>query len=539
MLTSTRMGLLGTVTSYLLNVNVVQGLMLLELPKRGYVRGTLSICYDGSVNLHAQPEASSNSIDFDIESKNGNRNMIRCLFHGGDNMLGRACQLTFPINAPGEEDIRDSCTAAHYLHMCLNHPSGQRPDSEYTLDEIRKQNAQNGSYLWGDSVKLSISPPPDIRLLNLETAVTRTIDNTDVPTWKGIKYHMHVDNLHNIIKGFVDATYSAENDDDDVVHQSPVIVSLANNHVLDYGRLAFDKETLPAFERLSRSFGIDGLLQTIGVGRDFRSACKPAIVEVEQCRIEAFGFASACSGTPNDWWATNNRSGLVGLPAINSHVEVEKAIHTCKQIFELHGSYEKRQEESNRSKSLIRVVSIHWGPNWAYKGEGRDEISARQEFAHRLIDECHVDVIYGHSSHHIRGIETYKNKLILYGAGDIINDYEGFENPGEEKYITMGGIFLVDLDSESGDFLQLRVIPTFMNRLRLERFTTTPQSAIWKPRQNNLERNPNKLRSFADFINAFSKRDAVGGAGKALILEYAEDDSQVDGPLLFSKRILT
>ena len=45
-------------------------------------------------------------------------------------------------------------------------------------------------------------------------------------------------------------------------------------------------------------------------------------------------------------------------------------------------------------------------------------------FLCRLVDELGVDMLYGHSSHHIRGAEVYKGKLVLYGAGDIVNDYE-------------------------------------------------------------------------------------------------------------------
>ena len=45
-------------------------------------------------------------------------------------------------------------------------------------------------------------------------------------------------------------------------------------------------------------------------------------------------------------------------------------------------------------------------------------------FAHRLIDGG-VDLVHGHSSHHPRPIEVFRGKLVLYGCGDCINDYEG------------------------------------------------------------------------------------------------------------------
>ena len=66
------------------------------------------------------------------------------------------------------------------------------------------------------------------------------------------------------------------------------------------------------------------------------------------------------------------------------------------------------------------MASIHWGDNWGY-----DIPREQTTFAHKLIDEAGVDVIHGHSSHHPKGIEVYKDKPIIYGCGDFIDDYEG------------------------------------------------------------------------------------------------------------------
>ena len=33
-------------------------------------------------------------------------------------------------------------------------------------------------------------------------------------------------------------------------------------------------------------------------------------------------------------------------------------------------------------------------------------------------------MVHGHSSHHAKGAELYQGKLIIYGAGDLISDYE-------------------------------------------------------------------------------------------------------------------
>ena len=322
-----------------------------------------------------------------MAAKQRESSSLRILVHGGDNMLGRAVQLSFPIQAHGEELIKDSCTAAHYLDMCLGHPSGGEHDPN--LDEVRTLNANHGSYLWGDYQGMAITPPPDLKILNVETAVTKSIHNKDVPMWKGIRYHMHSDNYDNIMTGFRQETHGGD-------HAAPVVVNFANNHAMDYGRQALEEETIPLLERLqSNDF------QAVGVGMNLNEASKPATITCKTTFVQVFAFSSGCSGTPAEWWATENRSGLVGLPSLYSNKDVDSAMEIAKTTF-----------DRAKPESGLRIVSIHWGPNWAMKGEDESELAARRRFARRLIDECGVDMIYGHSSHHARGMEVYKNKLM-------------------------------------------------------------------------------------------------------------------------------
>jgi hypothetical protein len=131
-------------------------------------------------------------------------------------------------------------------------------------------------------------------------------------------------------------------------------------------------------------------------------------------------------------------------------------------------------------------------------------------------------------------LELYHGKLILYGAGDIINDYEGFQNPGEELYNTLGGIFVVDL-LPSGDLYQLRIIPTVMNQLRLER--VTPETKIWRPNQRNYEINSNQYVEYCNFINHLSALDA-GSAGTPLLLHHVISDDEIPGGPILKSQIL-
>lgn len=438
--------------------------------------------------------------------------MLRIVLNGGDNMLGRAVQLSFPIQAPNEEYITDSCPASHYLNMCL-HASGH-PDGDPPLSEIRKMNKE-GNYLWKDYRQLKIDPPPDLRILNLESHITRSIDNSDIPEWKGIRYHTHVGNLDAMMRPYADTTHGGEK-------PSPIVISLANNHIMDYGRKAFDSETLPALKSLEAACPS---IHTIGSGKDWSDASKPAKLRFGDKDVEVFAVSSGCSGTPSSWWATEEKSGVIGIPALASERAVEKAVETTKRAIESHSS----------SKDCIRILSVHFGPNWALKGEDEGDIECRREYAHRVIDCCGIDMVYGHSSHHARGMEVYKGKLILYGTGDLINDYEGFENRGEEKYNQLGGIYIVDMDASSGNFSELRLVPMYMNRLRLERYRKG--SKMWSPRDQRLVIDQMKGKDLATCLNDFSEIDA-GSKKSALVVEYIDENNSSipGGPVLISKR---
>ena len=429
-------------------------------------------------------------------------------------MLGRAVQLSFPVQSPGEADITDSCPASHYLDLAL-HPSAH-PDGNPSIDKIRRLNAE-GNYLWKDYRNISIEPPPDLRVLNFESHITETIDNEDAPNWKGIRYHTHIGNLNAMLRPFAETTHGVE-------RPSPVVVSVANNHMMDYGRVALERETIPALAKLEEDIPS---LKAVGCGRDFLQASKPAMFDFgSKGRVEVFAASSGCSGTPGNWSARDDISGLVGLPGLYDKSAVEEAVKIVKEAIGLHSSL---AHETGR----LRILSIHMGPNWAMKHETESEIACRREVCHRVIEECGVDIVYGHSSHHIRGMEVYKGKLILYGTGDIINDYEGFENRGEEKYNKLGGIYVADIDPSTGYFKQLMVIPMFMNRLRLERFTE--RSQIWNPNERRLVKGNERGSDLANFVNKLSVIDA-GGEDSALKVRYVkvEESPVKGGPVLLS-----
>lgn len=424
---------------------------------------------------------------------------LHLVIQGGDNMLGRAVQLTLPAQSPGDAEVTDSMPAQWYLAQAL------RGTNALELASIREANA-NGSYLWGDLLSrkansqaalTDTSGSDTVRLLNLETAVTRTISNPDVPTAK-ICYHLHCDNLAPVLSA-VQAPHER------------LLVVLANNHAMDFGRQAFEEETVPVLEALSSQF------QFAGVGRNLDDVQRSVDTPLWGAKVllRTVALTTHCSGTMPDWQATPTRPGLLVAPAITSSFSADVAFNMIRRAFE------SRQSNSSCELKEVRLVSIHWGPNWAYRSvvDGLHQ-GFRSYLAHRLIDELGVDIIYGHSSHHIRGIEVYRSKLVFYGAGDFVNDYEGFANPGDEAYCMFGALFQVDLDDDANLF-QIRAVPTFMDRLRLKRLRRT--SAVWNAGTRALEPKPSGAEELATHINELSRQDCAP-PGTAITLRVVETE---------------
>jgi len=131
----------------------------------------------------------------------------------------------------------------------------------------------------------------------------------------------------------------------------------------------------------------------------------------------------------------------------------------------------RRKVEEVKQQGDVVVASIHWGGNWGY------EVPREQtEFAHRLIDDAGVDVIHGHSSHHVEGVEVYKDRLIIYGSGDFLNDYEGIS--GYESFRDdLALMYFVSVDPSTGKLVNLQMTPMQIKHFRTNRASRA--DALW------------------------------------------------------------
>ncbi|HZV21432.1 MAG TPA: CapA family protein [Hyphomicrobiales bacterium] len=312
------------------------------------------------------------------------------------------------------------------IDQILPHPSQPRIYEDYAtsaLEYVALAERAHGTiprpvdfpYVWGDALDVLSFRNPDLRIVNLETAVT----TSGSPEPKGINYRMHPGNIGVLKAAHIDCC------------------ALANNHVLDWG----EPGLLDTLDILKGT----GIL-TAGAGRDGVEAARPAVIHASSaCRVLIFSLGMESSGIPPHWAAGAARPGIRFLPDLSERM----ADSLTAEI------------NSLRRPGDIVVVSIHWGSNWGY------EIPAPHErFAHALIDLGACDILHGHSSHHARAIEIYRQKLILYGCGDFINDYEGIS--GREEYRGyLSPMYLAEFDESAGKLSCLTIVIFKMHRFRL------------------------------------------------------------------------
>lgn len=261
------------------------------------------------------------------------------------------------------------------------------------------------AYVWGDTLPLFQSA--DLRMCNLECVLS---DNGTpwMQTPKVFHFRSDAKNVQALKAAGIDG------------------VSLANNHILDYGYEAL-LEMLDILD-------VHGVRHS-GAGRYAQAASRPAILTCQSLRIACIAFTD----NEPEWEATPSMPGVFYVPV---EVEDRRAKKLLKIVSRL------------RPQVDWLIVSAHWGGNWGYQPED-EQVS----LAHALIEHG-ADIIFGHSCHVFRGIEIYHSRPILYSCGDFVDDYRVDEVERNDQSF----IFIVEIEDRR--VKQLELYPTIIRHLR-------------------------------------------------------------------------
>ncbi len=241
-------------------------------------------------------------------------------------------------------------------------------------------NYGNGSYDFLFSYMTDVLNSADIAFGNLENVISDEGQITNL-----LRYYLGMCFRADPIS--VDGLVSAGFD----------VLSVANNHLGDYGR-----------EAMEDSFNIlaDAGISYVGGGFSEAEAHAPVVVNVNDTSIAYLAYNKAESGQTTQWVARESTSGMAWLNQDSLENDIPNA----------------------KDEADLVVVSIHLGDEYFYSPN-----SDQTYYAHLAID-LGADLVIGHHSHVIQPVEVYEDGFIAYSLGNFVFDQN---EPG-----TMTGLVL-------------------------------------------------------------------------------------------------
>lgn len=167
------------------------------------------------------------------------------------------------------------------------------------------------------------------------------------------------------------------------------LVTLANNHALDFGGVALE-ETL---ERLD-----DAGIEHVGAGSTVEDAWEPCRLSVDDLTVGVVAFTDNVPA----WDIEKRQPGLAFCPVDPQGATYERLVEEVRGL---------------ARACDVTIVTAHWGPNMR-----RRPPTSFQAVARGLVD-AGADLFWGHSAHLFQGIELRERGVILYDAGDFLDDY--------------------------------------------------------------------------------------------------------------------
>ena len=173
-----------------------------------------------------------------------------------------------------------------------------------------------------------------------------------------------------------------------VVYAGFDVVSLANNHALDYHHAGM-LETM----RLLAEHKIDW----VGAGKNIHEARAPLIREINGVKVGFLAYTEMWfvhAREPISWEGTEDEPGVA--PA-----RLDIIVEDVGKL---------------RSKADCVIVTIHWGKEYTH------ELTPEQKRLARAAVDAGADLVLGHHPHVLQGIEFYGKGVIAYSLGNFVFD---------------------------------------------------------------------------------------------------------------------
>jgi hypothetical protein len=251
------------------------------------------------------------------------------------------------------------------------------------------------------------------------------------------------------------------------------VMSFACNHAMDYGYDAFD-DTLELLKKHN--------IPTVGAGMNIQEARKPAIIERNGVRVGFLGYLSIVfAGLVAD----EGIRGCAPLRALNFYHQVDFQPGTPPLIItQLYPDDRKAMEDDIRKlrpQVDVLVVSMHCGVHII-----PEIIATYQKEAGYAAIDAGADLVLQHHAHILKGIDTYKGKVIFYSLGDFAlehsMDFKGKKKAADPLYRKARASYLKNVKHPPGyekhdfhpDALKTLVAKAYIRDKRIQKVTYLP-----------------------------------------------------------------
>jgi len=239
-------------------------------------------------------------------------------------------------------------------------------------------------------------------------------------------------------------------------------VSLANNHMLDYGPEGL-AETIEILRK--------NKIKYTGAGSNLEEALSPIEFKVDSTKVRIYSIATTL---PPLFAANEMKPGIAPMKVMCSYyfdgAGIQEQPGTPPLTF-----CEADEKDMKRIKKLVKkskkegflvVVTFHWGMPYQY-----NIMDYQRGIAHELID-CGADLIIGYHPHVLQQIEKYKEKFIFYSLGNFIwqpqgkwmskNDKYNFWPPQYGEWAMSGDSIILEVEVDSEKFSKAKMIPVII-----------------------------------------------------------------------------
>ncbi|MDW8063651.1 MAG: CapA family protein [Candidatus Caldarchaeum sp.] len=192
------------------------------------------------------------------------------------------------------------------------------------------------------------------------------------------------------------------------------IVTLANNHILDFG-------VEPMFDTMRYLDEIN--IRYVGAGRNRKEASAPVMVESGSVKI---GFLGAACTLPLDFAANDSKPGIAPIH-VNTYLRMDPVIEQEQPGTPPFIYTEPDGDDLNYLVEVVKntkqevdyiIMGIHWGVPF------QNRVLDYQAKIADVLTKNGVDFVVGHHPHTLHGLSAANNKVVFYSLGNFVFHYK-------------------------------------------------------------------------------------------------------------------